>query len=226
MAPKRKIRDATPDSFYGLKLTEEQDAMRQAIMNHPENLITIVPSRSGSGKTTVALGCAKLLVETKGFDCLRYIFATPFENKLGFMPGDVAIKEAKYTRPLYGALEAIGEMPENSIESLACMEHLKGGVPWIKAYSLNFIRGETYRNCVVFLDEAQNISQADMRTALSRIDDSCVVIVAGDLNQCDIGIGRSGFQKCIDVYRDTNFATVCELTKNFRGRISSTAEEI
>lgn len=223
---KRKIQDATPDNFFGLTLTEEQEKMRSAIMDHPNNLITIVPSRSGSGKTTVALACAKLLVDTKGFDCLRYIFATPFEGRLGFMPGSVEMKETRYIRPLFGALETIRERPESAIEQMANVDFMKCGLPWIKAYSLNFIRGETYRNCVVFLDEAQNSTQMELRTLLSRCDDSCVIIVAGDLNQCDIGINCSGFQKCIDVYKDKDFATVCNLTKNFRGLVSSTAEEI
>lgn len=223
---KRKLQDATPDSFFGLTLTEEQEKMRDAIMNHPNNLITIVPSRSGSGKTTVALACAKLLVETKGFDCLRYIFATPFENRLGYTPGDCVEKESKYIRPLFGALETIRERPEAAIEQMANVDFMKSGLPWIKAYSLNFIRGETYKNCVVFLDEAQNSTQMELRTLLSRCDDSCVIIVAGDLNQCDIGTNRSGFKKCIDVYKDKEFATVCNLTKNFRGLVSSAAEEI
>lgn len=223
---RRKAKEATPDSFYGLELTEEQELMRQAIMNHPKNLITIVPSRSGSGKTTVALGCAKLLVETRGFDCLRYIFATPFENKLGFRPGELELKERVYTRPLFEAIETIQETPESAIEQMACIEHIKGGVPWIKAYSLNFIRGETYKNCVVWLDEAQNASPGEILTLLSRVSDSCVAIVTGDQNQCDIGANRSGFQRCIDAYKNKDFATICTLTKNFRGRISSTAEEI
>jgi phosphate starvation-inducible protein PhoH and related proteins len=223
---KRKLQDATPDSFFGLTLTEEQEKMRYAIMNHPNNLITIVPSRSGSGKTTVALACAKLLVDTKGFDCLRYVFSTPFESRLGFRPGDLSNKEQVYVRPLFGALDTIRERPESAIEQMANVDYMKGGLPWIKAYSLNFIRGETYKNCVVWLDECQNATIDELRTFLSRIDDSCVSILTGDPKQIDIGVSRSGFQRCIDVYKDKEFATVCNLTKNFRGLVSSTAEEI
>ena len=223
---KRKIQDATPDSFFGLTLTEEQEKMRSAIMNHPNNLITIVPSRSGSGKTTVALGCAKLLVETRGFDCLRYVFATPFENRLGYRPGDTAMKERDYLRPLFGALETIKERPESAIEQLANIDFLKSGAPWINAYSLNFIRGETYKNCIVWIDEVQNATRDNLRLLLSRVHDSCITIITGDPNQIDIGSNRSGFQKCIDTYKDKDFATICELTKNFRGLVSSTAEEI
>ena len=223
---KRKIQEATPDSFFGLKLTEEQEIMRNAIMNHPNNLVTIVPSRSGSGKTTVALGCAKLLVETKGFDCLRYVFATPFENRMGFMPGTVSEKEMRYLRPLFGALETIKDRPECAIEQMACVDFQKGGTPWINAYSLNFIRGDTYKNCVVWIDEVQNACPYELRTLLSRIEDSCVTIITGDPNQTDIGLGKSGFQKCIDVYKNRDFVTICELIKNFRGLVSSAAEEI
>ncbi|MDD4279204.1 MAG: PhoH family protein [Candidatus Sumerlaeales bacterium] len=223
---KRKLQEATIDSFFGITLTDEQEVMKSAIMSHPRNLITIVPGRSGSGKTTVSLGCAKLLVATRGFDCLRYIFATPFENKLGFRPGEIAAKESAYVRPLFGALETINERPECAIEQMACVDFQKGGVPWIKAYSLNFIRGETYKNCVVWIDEAQNANPVELRLLLSRIDDSCVTIVTGDPNQCDIGLNRSGFQKCIDTYKDKDFATICDLTQNFRGLVSSTAEQI
>ncbi|NLF35522.1 MAG: PhoH family protein [Clostridiales bacterium] len=223
---RRKTKEATPDSFFGLELTEEQEVMRRAIMNHPKNLITIVPSRSGSGKTTVALGCAKLLVETMGFDCLRYIFATPFENRIGFRPGEICQKEAAYLGPLYSAMAELDMNPEREIEQIASVDNIKNGTTWVKAHSLNFIRGETYKNCVIFLDEAQNVTFNEAKTLLSRCSDSCSIVVAGDLNQCDIGLNRSGFQKCIDVFSDKHFATVCELTKNFRGLVSSTAEEI
>lgn len=223
---RKKTREATPDSFYGLELTEEQEAMRQAIMNHPKNLITIVPSRSGSGKTTVALGCAKLLVETRGFDCLRYVFATPHENKLGHMPGGVFEKEFRYAAPLFGAMESLNMNPEREVEQIASIDNIKNGSTWVKAHSLNFIRGETYKNCVVWLDEFQAATPLELRTFLSRISDSCVTILTGDPNQCDIGLHRSGFKKCLEVFGDKDFSTICILTKNFRGLVSSTAEKI
>jgi predicted ribonuclease YlaK len=231
--------------FYGLNLTTEQLIYGDSIV---DNMFTGVKARSGAGKTTVAVGTAKLIGKP-----LHYIFPTVQEKALGFTTGDQRAKESKYLTPLMDALIEIGENPFQAIISpLNTKEkdeleevydkiktkknkhkvknpkviELKEGDPWVHAYSHNFMRGGNLKNCTVIIDEAQNLTKAELRTILTRIHDSCHVVLMGDPNQCDIDPKKSGFVAYIEHYRTESYAQICELTKNFRGRISAHAETL
>lgn len=203
--------------FYGLKLTDEQKVYADSIY---DKLFTGVQARAGSGKTTVAVGTARLM----GKD-VHYIFPTVQEKALGFTTGDVKQKEAKYLRPLYDALEAIGENPMQAIVGDDPRQQKKG-TGWVHAYSHNYMRGGNIKDSVVIIDEAQNLTMLELRTILTRIHDNCHVVLAGDKNQCDIDPKKSGFIPYLTHYSTESYFQLVELTKNFRGRISAHAETL
>lgn len=230
--------------FFGLRLTHEQIIYGNSIY---DNLFTGVQARAGSGKTTVAIGVGKLMNRP-----VHYIFPTVQEKALGYTTGDQRAKESKYLTPLIDALIEIGENPMRAIVSplntkekdeqeeirekrTAKNKHkvknpkvieIKEGDPWVHAYSHNYMRGSNLKDCTVIIDEAQNLTKAELRTILTRIHDSCHVVVAGDFQQCDIDPKKSGFIPYLDHYSTESYAQICELTKNFRGRISAHAETI
>lgn len=206
--------------FYGLQLTEEQKIYANSIW---DNLVTFVQARAGSGKTTVAVGVGKLLVEHNIYGNVHYIFPTVQEKALGFTTGDQAQKESKYLTPLNDAITAIGEMPWKAIHS-PLNEKLQ--TAWIHAYSHNYMRGGNIKNSLVIIDEAQNLTKTELRTILTRIHDSCHVVVGGDFKQCDIDPNKSGFIPYLHHYDTQPFTKVCQLTRNFRGVISAHAETI
>lgn len=200
--------------FYGLTLTEEQKIYADSICDF---LTTWVEARSGSGKTTVAVGTA--LANQKK---LHYIFPTVEEGALGFTTGDVKSKESKYLTPLYDALSAVGEFPDKAIKTPF---NEKLGTWWVEAYSHNYMRGGNIKDAYVIIDEAQNLTKKELRKILTRIHDSCHVIIIGDPNQCDLKNPKdSGFLLYLEHYKGKSFSNVCYLTKNFRGVISSHAE--
>jgi phosphate starvation-inducible protein PhoH len=200
--------------FYGLDLTEEQTIYGDSIM---DNLVTFCQARAGSGKTTVAVGTAKLMNKP-----LHYIFPTVEEKALGYTTGDETQKESKYLTPLYDALIAIGEDPTKAIVS---KKEFRSHA-WVHAYSHNYMRGGNIKDAVVIIDEAQNMTKRELKKVLTRLHDSCHVIVTGDIYQCDIGEKLSGFLPYLMHYQGQSFTQVCELTKNFRGVISAHAETI
>lgn len=226
--------------FFGLRLTEEQKLYADSCY---DNLFTGCHAVSGSGKTTVAVGVAKLL----GME-LHYIFPTVEEKALGFSTGDIKAKESKYLAPLNDALIEIGENPFKAIfnplnqkeEQDETMElktkknrykvknpkPIKEGSPWVHAYSHNYMRGSNIKDCIVVIDEAQNLTKRELRKILTRIHDSCHVILIGDPNQCDIDVKKSGFMPYLMHYQGQSFAQICTLSKNFRGVISAHAETL
>lgn len=206
--------------LYGLapKLTDEQWAYVNSIF---QNQLTIVNAKAGTGKTTLAVMCAKIMGKQ-----LRYIFAPVEEDKLGFTPGEIEDKEAKYVTPLLDALEVMGEKPSLAIHREKDPEFFSKQA-WIKAHSHVFARGTNIRDCVVILDECQNFTKSELRKVLTRIHDSCTVIMIGHSQQCDLPIpGASGFVPYIRHFKDEPYAKVCELTVNFRGRLARKADEL
>jgi phosphate starvation-inducible protein PhoH and related proteins len=203
--------------FFGLRLTEEQVLYGNSIC---DNLFTGVQARAGSGKTTVAIGVGKLMNKP-----VHYIFPTVQEKALGYTTGDQRAKESKYLTPLIDALIAIGENPIQAIISDDPKQQKKSA-GWVHAYSHNYMRGGNIKDSLVIIDEGQNLTKAEIRTILTRIHDSCHVVLAGDKNQCDIDPKKSGFIPYLDHYNKTSFSQICELTKNFRGVISAHAETL
>lgn len=204
---------------YADKLTDEQKEYVDSIF---DNQLTIVNARSGTGKTTLAVACAKII----GKDLL-YIFSPVEENSLGFTPGSVEEKESKYFQPLKDALLEISENPDKVIVTEENIDNIKNGNTWVEAKSHVFARGTNIKNKTVILDEVQNFTKSELRKILTRIHDSCTVIMIGHTGQIDLDRPQdSGFAPYIEHFKKKDYAHVCELSWNFRGRLANDADEL
>ena len=215
------------DLFYHLTLTDEQKDMVDAIFNEDVRIV-FVDSVAGSGKTTIAVGCANILVHQPDdrYREMVYLFSTPCEDKTGFRPGTREEKEAAYLQPLYDAVCEIDETPERCIQEIAEISNIKNNNAWITAHSINFMRGTNIKNRIVVIDEAQNMTAHELKMVLTRMHDSAKVIVIGHTGQIDIDQEASGFKRYLEHYRTEEYCRVCSLTKNFRGRIAAKADEL
>ena len=184
-------------------------------------MLTVTDSISGSGKTTIAVAVAKLLHEQQRKD-LYYFFAPVQEDAFGFTPGDLEDKENKYLIPLRDALRKVKSDPDKEIYST------KETKPraWVHATSHVFWRGGNIENAVVFIDEAQNWTEHELRKVLTRCHDNCHVIISGHQKQCDIEQSKSGFPKYKAEAEKADFASVLQLTKDFRGRLARWADNV
>lgn len=196
------------------KLTDEQ---REYITSIFDNRLTITDSISGSGKTTLAVAVAKMMQQP-----LYYIFAPVQEGSLGFLPGDLEDKTAPYLQPLRDALEAINENPKQVI--------YKEDIPvtncWVYPMPHTYLRGGNIMDVTVIIDEAQNFTRAELRKVLTRIHDSCTVILIGHNGQVDLpDPTASGFSYYIEVYKDKPYAHFVRLTKDFRGELARDADQ-
>ena len=212
--------------FYGMALNEEQKELVEAIWN-PENLIVFCDSRAGTGKTTIAVGVANMLVQYGLYDGIVYIAAPVQEEKLGYMPGTLQDKVSLYFDPLYQALIKLNINPNTAINQLD-IENQKNGTGYIDAITHVFLRGQNFENKVVICEESQNLYGDELKKVLTRIHDNCKTIVIGHTGQCDLyhNPERSGFAPYIEHFRDEPYAQVCTLTKNYRGKVSTHADKL
>lgn len=212
MLAKKRKKD---NLFFGINLTDEQKIYVDAIF---DNIITFVNAKSGTGKTTIAVAAAKLL----GLDLL-YLFNPVEERKMGHRPGTQEEKDEAYLTPLKDALLEIGESPMQAIFNES---NQKSPSAWVVAESHIFKRGTNLKNKTIIIDEAQNWSMRDLKKVLTRVHDDCKVIVIGHTGQLDVKQQDSGFAKVIEHFVDEDYCAVCELTQNFRGKLSQRADEL
>ena len=212
-------------NFYGLRLDEEQKTFVSAILN-PEKIIVFCDAVAGTGKTTIAMGVANLLVQDgrNNLDGILYIVSPYGEQKQGYLPGSVTEKSEVYFEPAYQAMLTCNMNPYSDVINES-MTSKKKGTGYVKLLTHTFLRGVTFDNKVVILDEAQNFTARELKKVLTRIDDSCKVIVVGHTGQVDIS-GRSGFARCIQHFAPTDRCEVCALTINHRGWLSSYADTL
>lgn len=202
--------------FFGIQCNEDQEKLRDTILGDEYNVI-LCDSTAGSGKTLIAVACARLLCSDYGYDGAVYVFPTSSETVLGWRPGDTRSKEADYLEPLYDALIKINENPNQAISSDISE---KNGTAWITARSATFMRGINYNKKVVIIDECQNLSVPIIKRIISRCHDSCKLIILGCRSQTDIPINQSGFKQLLDHMKNFDTATECDLSISYRGKLA------
>lgn len=211
--------------FYGLELDEEQQHFRDCIYSKDYDIV-FCNAKAGSGKTLVAVGTANLMVQYKLYDGIIYIAAPVQETKQGFLPGSIEEKSEPYFEPCYQALDKIGVNMNTA--TFADFSDEKFGTAYIKCMVHTYMRGCNFENKVVVLDEAQNLYFDEMKKVLTRMHDTCKVIVIGHSKQCDIYYNpeRSGFSKYLNHFAKYDRCAVCELTTNHRGWVSTAADDL
>ena len=224
-----------PDSlrdypFYGLILDEKQKDFRDNIWDR-EKEIVFCNAKAGTGKTTIAVGTANLLVRYGIYKKIIYIMSPVQEIRQGYLPGGLSEKSAPYMQPLKDALLKIGEVPDLVIDSEDNLVGRKEGTAYIYCETHTFMRGINLEDSVIIIDEAENYYFDELKKVLTRIcSDTSKVIVIGHDGQCDLykHPERSGFVPYLNAFRDSNDDRVgiCELDKNYRGWVSNFADSV
>ena len=144
---------------------------------------------AGTGKTFIAASYAASELFHRRID--RVILTRPNVETgrgLGFLPGTLEEKYAPYLLPF----DAIFTKALGAGFYDYCLK-----AKTIEPTPLGFLRGTTFDNCIVLVDEAQNCTREEMKMLLSRIGKNCKMIFSGDTEQSDIG-GDSGLEDAVN----------------------------
>lgn len=215
----------TTNAFYDMILDEEQMAFVKAIKDLRKTIV-FCDAPAGTGKTTLAMGAANILVQDKRneLDGIVYIVSPYGEGKQGYLPGSITEKSEVYYEPAYQAMVEVG-MNINSCVYSESMISKKRDEAFVKLLTHTYLRGTNLQKKVVILDESQNYTVAELKKVLTRCHDSCKVIVIGHTGQIDIN-GRSGFARYLEHFQGRERCAVCKLTTNHRGWLSTYADEL
>jgi len=230
-------------------LNKEQLFFSDAILSHFFNVL-IVEGKAGSGKTLLALSGALKLVRQKLFQRVIYI-RNSIESlekgeDVGYLPG-FEEKFKIYNHPLMDSLDYIirseykkrkaNKKSGENISKLDDQEVSQRIEQMIQNYGIETMwvgemRGRTLSNAFVIIDEAQNMSNKTMQMVLSRVDNSCKVVILGSNKQIDnfyVNRHTNSLTTLLTSTKEKNelvntFAIV--LQKVLRGPITEWAEQI
>jgi phosphate starvation-inducible PhoH-like protein len=188
MSRKRQTKDRNePRENSGFKpksvvgRTPNQTAFIKTIL---ANDITLAHGPAGTGKTHIAIGMAVYALRNRQIE--RIILCRPAVDSgasIGYLPGTMEEKIGPYLAPLFDELSYYVEPKFVK----AWMEH-----KIIEIVPLPFMRGRTFNNAYVVLDEAQNATMPEIRMFLTRIGLNSRMILVGDLHQTDLPRDQRG----------------------------------
>jgi phosphate starvation-inducible protein PhoH len=199
-------------SFFNLKtvkpLTYPQQCMFDSI-NEDKNFVA--DGSAGTGKTYVSLFLALSLILSKNAPQKRLIIVRSIvpSREIGFLPGTAEEKLAPYETPYR---DIVNELMSNPTAYDGLKESGK-----IIFMPTSFIRGLTWEDSVILMDEVQNYNWQEINSAMTRIGENSRVIVVGDYMQTDLNKSKvdvSCMQKFVSVVQKMSSFHYINFTKN------------
>ena len=141
---------------------------------------------AGTGKTFVALYLAlkEVLDERSPYEKIYIVRSLVATREIGFLPGDHEDKSSLYQIPYKNMVKYMFKMPdENSFEMLYGNLKNQGTVSF---WSTSFIRGTTFDNAILIIDECQNLNFHELDSIITRVGENTKIMFCGDVVQSDL----------------------------------------
>ncbi|MFZ5556396.1 MAG: PhoH family protein [Pseudomonadota bacterium] len=207
----------------------EQNFALNLLMNPEIDFVTLV-GQAGTGKTllTLAAGLAQTLEDKLFSEIIMTRVTVPVGEDIGFLPGT---EEEKMT-PWMGALEDNLDVLNKTDDDVgdwgraATRDLIRSR---IKIKSLNFMRGRTFINKFLIIDEAQNLTPKQMKTLITRAGPGTKVVCLGNISQIDtpyLTEGSSGLTYVVDRFKGWTHSGHVTLQRGERSRLADFAGEV
>jgi phosphate starvation-inducible protein PhoH and related proteins len=199
-----KRKPKTPIKFK-ISLNEEQKIAKDKILH---NTLTILAGKAGSGKTLLACQIALEKLFTKETHKIIITRPTVSKEEIGFLPGNLSEKMDPWVQPIYQNMFIL-------YDKVKIEELISSGV--IEIVPLSFMRGRTFLDSIIIVDEAQNVTHEQMEMIATRIGLRSKMIVCGDDHQVDLKSKReSGFRFLYSAAK--RIKNMCAITLNHNHR--------
>lgn len=166
---------------------------------------------AGTGKTFLAFHFAlkELFHSNKRYKKVYIIRSTVPSRDMGFLPGSQRDKMKVYEGPYYDICSKLFERGD-------AYDILKQRLN-IEFLSTSFLRGSTFDDCIIIVDEVQNMNDMELHTVMTRIGENCKIIFCGDVKQDDLTSKRfneeSGLTKFMNIIRNMKEFQFVEFVK-------------
>ncbi len=223
------LRDHTTanHAVWGITARNREQNFALNLLLDPEIDFVTLLGAAGTGKTLLALaaGLAQTLDAKRYREIIMTRVTVPVGEDIGFLPGTEEEKMTPWMGALMDNLEVLAPQESGEWGRAATADLLSNK---IKIRSLNFMRGRTFQNKYLIIDEAQNLTSKQMKTLITRAGPGTKVICLGNIAQIDtpyLSETTSGLTYVVDRFKDWPHGGHVTLRRGERSRLAEFASE-
>ena len=218
------------NAIWGVTTRNREQNFAMNLLTDPEVDFVTLTGTAGTGKTLMALaaGLTQVLDDRRYTEIIVTRATVSVGEDIGFLPGTEEEKMGPWMGALDDNLEVLGKTDTNAGEwgRAATSELIRSRV---KIKSMNFMRGRTFLNKYVIIDEAQNLTPKQMKTLITRAGPGTKIICMGNLAQIDtpyLTEGSSGLTFAVDRFKGWPHGGHITLARGERSRLADFASEV
>ena len=217
-------------AVWGITTRNREQNFAMNLLMDPEIDFVTLTGTAGTGKTLMALasGLTQVLDDRRYTEIIVTRATVSVGEDIGFLPGTEEEKMGPWMGALDDNLEVLGKTDTSAGEwgRAATSELIRSR---IKIKSMNFMRGRTFLNKYVIIDEAQNLTPKQMKTLITRAGPGTKIICMGNLAQIDtpyLTEGSSGLTFAVDKFKGWAHGGHITLARGERSRLADFASEV
>jgi PhoH-like ATPase len=218
------------NSVWGVCTRNREQNFAMNLLMDPEVDFVTLTGTAGTGKTLMALasGLTQVLDDRRYTEIIMTRATVSVGEDIGFLPGTEEEKMGPWMGALDDNLEVLAKTETSAGEwgRAATNELIRSR---IKIKSMNFMRGRTFLNKYVIIDEAQNLTPKQMKTLITRAGPGTKIICMGNLAQIDtpyLTEGSSGLTFAVDKFKGWPHSGHITLARGERSRLADFASEV
>ncbi|HAT1596818.1 TPA: PhoH family protein [Legionella pneumophila] len=224
------IRDYTQPkhSVWGITARNREQNFSLNLLLDPDIDFVTLQGSAGTGKTllTIAAGLTQVMDQNRYSEILMTRVTIPVGEDIGFLPGTEEEKMTPWMGALMDNLEVLHSSQVGGSFGRGATQDLLQNK--IKIRSLNFMRGRTFLNRYIIIDEAQNLTSKQIKTLVTRAGPGSKIICLGDIKQIDtpyLTETTSGLTFAVDRFKSWEHSAHMTLTRGERSRLAFYAAE-
>jgi PhoH-like ATPase len=219
---------ASKHSVWGINARNREQNFALNLLMDPDVDFVSLLGTAGTGKTllTLAAGLSQVMDTNRYREIVMTRVTVPVGEDIGFLPGTEEEKMAPWMGALTDNLEVLTQSSGGDWGRAATDELLRSK---IRVHSLNFMRGRTFLNKYIILDEAQNLTPKQMKTLITRAGPGTKIVCLGNVAQIDtpyLTETTSGLTYVVDRFKNWPHSGHITLTRGERSRLADYASEI
>jgi PhoH-like ATPase len=218
------------NAVWGVTTRNREQNFAMNLLTDPEIDFVTLTGTAGTGKTLMALaaGLTQVLDDRRYTEIIMTRATVSVGEDIGFLPGTEEEKMGPWMGALDDNLEVLAKTETSAGEwgRAATNELIRSR---IKIKSLNFMRGRTFLNKYLIIDEAQNLTPKQMKTLITRAGPGTKIICMGNLAQIDtpyLTEGSSGLTFAVDRFKGWPHGGHITLARGERSRLADFASDV